>query len=107
MYKTRGWVTDVSTQALKDHVDVGTDIVNFDFLLIVKALKLRYLEAIGHDVTAAQKQFNGAFDMITSKEQAAAPELMLAKDSRFPFITGFNSPDTGFGGQPPAGPGYQ
>jgi hypothetical protein len=65
------------------------------------------MEAIGHDVNSAQRQFNMVYDMITSKEQGAAPELELAKDARYPFITGFNSPDTGFGGQPPAGPGYQ
>ena len=68
MYKTRGWVTDAVTLQLKDHVDIGTDIVNFDFILITKMLKLRYMEAIGHDVNSAQRQFNMVYDMITSKE---------------------------------------
>lgn len=107
MYKSRGWVTDASTQQLKDHVDSASDTINFDWLLISKFLKLRYLEAIGFDTTAAQKQFDAVFDTVTSQEQSAAPELELARDSRFPFITGFNSPDTGFGGQPPAGGSYQ
>jgi hypothetical protein len=107
MYKSLGWVTDVNSLALKDHVDVGGDTVNFDKYLISKLLKLRYLESIGHDSTAAEKQFNRAFDQVTSKNAGAAPELELAKDARYPFLTGFNSPDTGFGGQPPPGGGYQ
>lgn len=107
MYKSAGWVTDVNNSALKDHVDNGGDTVNFDKDLISKLLKLRYLESIGHDTTAAEKQFNRAYDACTSKEAAAAPELELAKDARYPFITGFNAPDTGFGGQPPQSGSYQ
>lgn len=107
MYKTMGWVVDFTTQALKDHVDNGADIITFDKDLMASLLKLRYLEAIGHDVTAAEKRFNRFFDQMTSKDAAAAPELQLAKDSRYPFITGFNAPDTGFGGQPPQSGSYQ
>ena len=106
MYRTRGWVTLSSGGALADAPTVGADIINFDRLLMLKFLKLRFLEAIGHDTTAAQKQFDHVYDMKTSQNDGAAPELELAKDSRFPFITGFNSPDTGFGGQPPAGGSY-
>lgn len=107
MYKTRGWVTDATTGQLKDAPTVGIDVVNYDSLLIMKFLKLRFLEAIGHDTTDAKEQFKVVFDMKTSQNEAAAPELELAKDARYPFITGFNSPDTGFGGQPPAGGSYQ
>jgi len=107
MYKSRGWVTDATTQARKDHVDNPNDVILFDSLLIQALLKLRYLSSIGHDTAAAQKEFDLMFDTITSKEASAAPELELARDARFPFITGFNSPDTGFGGQPPAGGSYQ
>jgi hypothetical protein len=107
MYKTRGWVQNASSSAVQESVILASDNIMFDWLLFVKFLKLRYLEAVGFDTTSAQKQFDAVFDMCTSQEQGAAPELELAKDSRFPFITGFNSPDTGFGGQPPAGGSYQ
>lgn len=107
MYKSSAWVTDAVNQSLKNQVSAGGDTVNFDKFLVAKLLKLRYLESIGHDTTAAEKQFNRFFDQITSKEAAAAPELELAKDSRYPFITGFNAPDTGFGGQPPQSGSYQ
>lgn len=107
MYKTLGWVSDANTQVLKDHVDAGADIVLFDKDLASALLKLRYLETIGHDTTAAEKRFNRFFDQCTSKDAAAAPELQLAKDTRYPFITGFNAPDTGFGGQPPQSGSYQ
>lgn len=107
VYKTRGWVTDVGTGMLKDHINTGGDTVNFDHLLFERYLKLRYLESIGHDTTAASREFNATFDMKAAASDGAAPELELARDARFPFITGFNSPDTGFGGQPPAGGSYQ
>lgn len=107
VYKTRGWVTDVNTGQLKDHITTGADTVNFDHLLMERYLKLRYLEAIGHDTTAASAEFNMVFDQKAAASDGAAPELELARDARFPFITGFNSPDTGFGGQPPAGGSYQ
>lgn len=107
VYKTRGWVTDASSGQLKDHVDVGADTVNFDWLLMSRLLKLRFLQSIGHDTTSALSEFNETFDMKTASSDGAAPELELARDARFPFITGFNSPDTGFGGQPPAGGSYQ
>lgn len=107
MYKSRGWVFDPVGNILKDSVTLSTDIVRFDWLLVVKKLKLAYYRAIGHDTTAAEKEYNRVWDIVTDQEQSAAPELALAKDSRFPFITGFNSPDTGFGGQPPAGGTYQ
>lgn len=106
VYKTRGWVADASTQALKDHADTGADIVNFDWLLITRFLKLRYLMSIGHDTTDATTEFKLVFDAKCAASDGAAPELELARDARFPFITGFNSPDTGFGGQPPAGGSY-
>lgn len=107
MYKTRGWVVNSQTGAIQEAFSNASDTINFDWLLFVKFLKLRYLESIGHDTTAAMENFKSVFDTVTSQEQGAAPELELAKDSRFPFITGFNSPDTGFGGQPPAGGSYQ
>jgi hypothetical protein len=107
MYKSRAWVTDGNSMAAKDNASQASDIINFEAILVSKFVKLRYLESIGHDTSAAQKQFDMAFDAQTSREAGAAPELELAKDSRFPFITGFNSPDTGFGGQPPAGGSYQ
>lgn len=107
MYKSRAWATDSTGTTFKDRVDGPSDIINFDWLMVSKFLKLRYLESIGHDTEAAQSQFNFVFDAKVSQQAGAAPELELAKDSRFPFVTGFNSPDTGFGGQPPAGGSYQ
>jgi hypothetical protein len=107
MYRTRGWVTDGTSGVLKDHCDTGADIVNFDWLLITRYLKLKFLEAIGHDTVAADANFKMVFDVLSDSNDGAAPELELARDARFPFITGFNSPDTGFGGQPPAGGSYQ
>lgn len=108
MYKTRGWVLNVTDgNILQDFFSHSSDLILFDWVLFSKFLKLRYQESIGHDTTASQKQFDLAFDACTASESGAAPELELAKDARYPFITGFNSPDTGFGGQPPAGGSYQ
>lgn len=105
VYKSNFWCTDIAGVG-KAMPTAGTDIINFDWLMVVMFLKLRYLASLGHDTAAAKKEFDIAFDQSTAAADGAAPELELARDSRFPFITGFNSPDTGFGGQPPAGGSY-
>ncbi len=107
VYKSLYWTVDGVTSAAKAYPTQGSDILNFDWLLISRFLKLRYLASIGHDVTAAEAEFKLVFDSKAAQADGAAPELEMARDARFPFITGFNSPDTGFGGQPPAGGSYQ
>jgi hypothetical protein len=106
VYKTNSWCIDGGTGGAKAAPTQGVDIVGFDWMAVVMFLKLRYLQSMGHDTTAATAEFKLAFDMACSAADGAAPELELARDARFPFITGFNSPDTGFGGQPPAGGSY-
>lgn len=107
MYKNRAWVSQSGTGNGCDQLTTGADTINFDRQIAISYLKLRFKKAIGHDTTEAEKDFKMVYDAATSSETAASPELELARDARFPFITGFNSPDTGFGGQPPAGGSYQ
>jgi hypothetical protein len=107
VYKSNFWCTDGLTNTGKAAPTQGSDTINFDWMAVMTFLKLRYLASLGHDVTAAKEEFRVAMDMAMAAADGAAPELELARDARFPFITGFNSPDTGFGGQPPAGGSYQ
>jgi hypothetical protein len=107
VYKSTYWCLDGTTGLAKEYPTQGSDTINFDWLLVSRYLKLRYLESIGHDTGAAAAEFKIVFDAKTAQADGAAPELEMARDARFPFITGFNSPDTGFGGQPPAGGSYQ
>jgi len=106
VYKSNYWCTDGTTGVGKAAPTAGADIINFDWMMVYTYLKLRFLSSLGHDTTDALAEFKLVFDMATAASDGAAPELEMARDARFPFITGFNSPDTGFGGQPPAGGSY-
>lgn len=107
-YMKRGFVQDgVTPTVFKDHIDQGTDILLFDWLLVVKLLKVRFLEAKQFDTTAAANQFNEAWDSRVGKNLGAAAPLDLARSARFPYINGYNVPDLGYGAPAPPGGGYR
>ena len=106
VYKSLHWCADSTGATGKLFPTVGTDIIGFDWLLFTRFLKLRYLQSIGHDTAAATEEFKLVFDAKTAQADGAAPELFLARNFHFPYLTGFNEPDTGYGGQPEAGDSY-
>jgi hypothetical protein len=106
VYKSAYWTIDGVTNLAKSVPTQGSDVVAFNELLIVCFLKLRYLQSIGHDTTAAEAEFKLAFDMGTSQSDGAAPVLELSRNTNFPFLSSYNAPDVGYGGQP-SGAGYQ
>lgn len=106
-YMSRCWVVDGTSGKIKDVVSQSSDIVQFDWILVVKLLKVRWLEAKGFDTTAAANQFNAAWDTTVGKNIGAAPPLDLARSARFPYLSGYNVPDLGFGAPAAAGGNYQ
>ncbi len=73
----------------------STDCLWFDPLLLIRGLKLAYLENKGFDTTGAQRKFNEAWAALTGGE-SPAPVLSLG-GSGDGLLDYRNIPDTGFG----------
>ena len=93
------WVYDPSTNPVsyKKGVDQASDTPLFDKTLITRALKVKYLEAGGFDTTKAQADYNQIFAFLTGTEKGA-PILNAGRgNAGIPYLSGYNTPDTGFG----------
>lgn len=96
-YISRYWVALTGTTVgTKDKPTLSSDVVLFEPILIVKFLKLRYLEAKGFDTTAAVAQFLTMFQSWTGKD-ASAPILNTARMRVFPYLGWRNIPETNYG----------
>jgi hypothetical protein len=76
---------------------VSGDVVWFDDLLIVRALKLKYLQATGFDTTVAAREYRDALDSAIGRA-AGAQKLSLA---RRPLPTSSHSVAEGVGAADP------
>lgn len=72
------------------------DTVLFPPILIMKLLKLRFLEAKGFDTTAALGQLNTALATWLPKDKSA-PVLNMAGRRTYPYLDYRNVPETNFG----------
>ena len=97
-YISRNWVQEVANGDKKDHITAGSDIVLYEPILIIKFLKVKFLESRGFDATAAKTEFEYLFLSRTGKD-TGAPILNAANSSRgFPYLTPYrNTGDTGYG----------
>jgi hypothetical protein len=97
-YVSRYWVavTGAPTTPAQDQVLVATDVVLFEPILIVKMLKLRFLEAKGFDTNAAANQFINVFNQYTDKD-VSAQTLNMARNRVFPYLGWRNIPETNYG----------
>lgn len=97
-YISRNWVQLANSEARQDTVTVGSDIVLYEPILIIKLLKVKFLESRGFDATAAKTEFEYLFLSRTGKD-TGAPILSASNSSRgFPYITPHgNTGDTGYG----------
>lgn len=98
-YISRSWVQPAGTTSEDDRTDAPTafdDAVLYEPILIIKFLKLRFLEAKGFDTTAAVGQFLTAFNAWTGKD-VSAPVLRMCRTRTFPFLGYRNIPETGYG----------
>lgn len=97
-YISRYWVavTAAPTVAVKDKVTLSSDVVLYEPILIVKFLKLRFLEAKGFDTTSAAGQFNTVFMQWTGND-TSSPVLNAARMRLFPYLGWRNIPETNYG----------
>lgn len=96
-YISRYWVAATgSTTGTKFAPEQADDVILFEPILIIKFLKLRYLEAKGFDTTAAVGQFLTMFQAWTGKD-VSAPVLNMARSRYFPYLGYRNIPETNYG----------
>lgn len=97
-YMSRWWVAVAADPAVpaQDSVESSDDVVLFEPILIIKLLKLRFLEAKGFDTTAAVSQFANVFSQWTGKD-TTTPTLNAARVRTFPYLGWRNVPETNYG----------
>jgi len=97
-YISRNWVVEQNGTTYKDIADTTSDIVLYEPLLIIKFLKVKFLDAKGFDSSSARQEFETMFGSRTGKDEGAAI-LSASNNSRgFPYLHPYyNTGDTGFG----------
>jgi hypothetical protein len=96
-YISRYWVAvSGSTTGTKDAPTLSNDVILFEYTLMVKWLKVKFLEARGMDTSAAQKQLNDIWGKVVGIVQAA-PVLSLTRRTLFPYLGDRNIPTTRYG----------
>lgn len=99
-YIGRNWVTEAGQDnPNQDTIKKGSDIVNYEPILIIKFLKCKFLEAKGFDPSSARMEFETMFLSRTGKDEGA-PILSASSSMRgFPYLHPYyNTGDTGYGG---------
>ena len=97
-YIGRNWVQEQNQGPLKDMITIGTDVVLYEPIMIIKFLKCKFLEAKGFDPSSARNEFENMFNSRTGKD-TGAPILNASNNSRgFPYLHPYyNTSDTGYG----------
>ena len=98
-YTSKNWVQDgTEPEDTKDGVTSGLDRPLFDRTLMIKALKVKFLEAKGFDTTKAQDDLNSVFMSLVGHDKGA-PTLNAGYGTRgYPYLDIYrNTPDTNFG----------
>jgi len=90
--------TDDITSIGQAFVDSPDNLVLFDPLLFIRALKLAFLQAKGFDTTKAEDDFYITFDSVTGHDKPA-PVLSAGRGGRigWRWLDAANVPETGFG----------
>jgi len=97
-YLSRNWVQEAGSGIGKDSVTAGSDIVLLDPLLVVKFLKVKFLQAKGFDYSAASVELDNVFNSRTGKDQGAAILSASSNSRGFPYLHPYyNTGDTGYG----------
>jgi hypothetical protein len=93
-----GFSTSAGGQAAFPYYSNASDLVLFDPHLYSRALKLRFLVEKGFDSTAAQADFDAAWDAVVGSD-TPAPKLNLSgSPNGFRYLDGvWNVPTTGYG----------
>jgi hypothetical protein len=98
-YISRAWVkAGDQVDTYRDTVQIPSDLVLYEPILIVKKLKLAFLQAKGFDSTKAEDEYIAALESWKGKDQAAPKLNVTGAGVGFRFIdTLVNIPETGFG----------
>ena len=99
-YISRAWVkAGDQPDIYRDNVQIPSDIVLYEPILIVKKLKLAFLQAKGFDSQKAEDEFVASLEAWKGKDQSS-PVLTLngPVDPGFRFLNSLNNvPETGYG----------
>jgi hypothetical protein len=95
-YKSKAWV--FTGTAVQEEVETGSMVVLYKPILIIKMLKVKWLQAKGLDSSAAQLEFDNVLQSELGKD-AGAPRLNAGQGAYgLRYLDGFyNTPDSGFG----------
>lgn len=98
-YISRNWVAEqVANNPTSDSVGTGSDLVLYDPLLIVKMLKMKYLQAKGLPSQDAAMEFDTVLQSRMSKSTGASVLNAGGQVRRFPYLNPYqNTGDTGYG----------
>lgn len=97
-YINRNWVRESGSLQPRDEVQVGSDVILFQPTMMVKLLKIKYLEANGFDSTAARMEFDTLFQSETAKDAGAQIVSAGGSQRGYPYLdTYYSTPDTGYG----------
>ena len=98
-YISRNWLAEAQvTDNRHDVIKDGGDLCLYEPILIIKFLKVKFLDAKGFDSTAARQDFENIFLSRSGKDEGA--QILNASSSMrgVPYINPFhNTPDSGYG----------
>lgn len=96
-YINRYWVQASGESAPNaDVISAGSDTVLFEPIMVVKMLKVKFLEAKGMDASAARLELDTLYNARSGRDEGAGI-LSAGGRRRYPFITACNAGDTGYG----------
>jgi hypothetical protein len=99
-YIDANWVIDANDPTItKQKATNNGDVPRFDWLLMMLAIKMKWLEQKGMNTTAVQSDFNDRFSQLTQRDQMAQTLTLSGPvPGSFRFLDNFaNTPETGFG----------
>jgi hypothetical protein len=99
-YVSDYWIQTATSGSGPDsnHPTSATDYVLFDPLLVVRGLKLQFLQAKGRDTAVAYTEYKDRLDLIQGRI-SGGPTLSLTGGRRGErFLNWANIPDSGYGG---------
>jgi hypothetical protein len=95
-YVSEYWVQTAAsgTGPDADHVTESTDYVLFDPTLVIRGLKLKYMESKGFDTTIPYRHYALRLEWVMGK---VGGSRVIAMDGGNEYRSTLNVPDTGFG----------
>ena len=98
-YRMDTWaLLGVSPFTRLQYMTQDTDVPQFDWLMMVLAIKVKFLEQKNMDTNAAQSDLSDRYAQLTQRDELA-PTLSLSGGvmGGFRFLDGYNTSDTNFG----------